>query len=386
MTILQNRYELLEVLAEGGENVVYFAKDQHTQERVVLKRTKNGIPPEAQTSWQRATTLLKQLDISTVAKVYDSFINVENMVTYGYVVQQYIDGETLESEYNRKRYTQTEILSITREVMAIVCQLQEFRPPILHRDIKPANIIRRKRDGKLILLDFGLATELQDKEFGHTMGVGTFGYQAPEQLSGFPTLNTDVYSVGVIALQFLTRREPKDLLWGNTLEWESSAQLLHDDWKNWLKQSLAPTEERFEDAEDALEAINHHGFGEKRRKTAQSEIPKTKQTKRNKHTKEAPSESMVGSRQTHQKSSKTPAASTDQNLENDRHMARVNILLEEEARRTQRYFMYSIIAFFIVGFFAIPFIWHYNKKRKELRMMSELNKLQYLRDNGFNQD
>ena len=382
MTILQNRYELLKVLAEGGENVVYFAKDKHTQERVVLKRTKNGIPPADQTSWQRATTLLKQLELSTVAKVYDSFVNVENMVTYGYVVQQFIDGETLKAEYNRKRYTQTEILSIVRETMTIVCQLQEFSPPILHRDIKPANIIRRKHDGKLILLDFGLATEYQEKELGHTMGVGTFGYQAPEQLSGFPTLNTDVYSVGVIALHLLTRREPKDLLWGNSLEWESSAQLLHDDWKNWLKRALAPTEERFDDADEALEALNHSDFGQRRRKPTTTDTPPLQQSKRSDRRQEPQSEPMVATRSTTPKS-KTKSAPQ---IESDRHVAKVNLLLEKEARRTQRYFMYSVIAFFVVGFFAVPFIWHYNKKRKELRMMSELNKLQYLRDNGIHQD
>ena len=129
MTILNERYELLELLAEGGENIVYFAKDLHTQERIVLKRTKNGIPPEDQTSWKSETLLLQQLEINTVAKVYDSFISVEKMVTYGYVVQQYIEGETLQSEFNRKRYTQSEILTIVKEILQIVCQLQNLVHP-----------------------------------------------------------------------------------------------------------------------------------------------------------------------------------------------------------------------------------------------------------------
>ena len=351
MTILQERYELLELLAEGGENIVYFAKDLHTQEKVVLKRTENGIPPEDQRSWQRETLLLQQLEITTVAKVYDSFVDIEKMVSYGYVVQQYIDGETLESEFNRKRYTQSEILKILQDILKIVCQLQDFSPPILHRDIKPANIIRRNHDAKLVLLDFGLATEHQNKDFGHTMGVGTIGYQSPEQLSGFPTLNTDVYSVGVIALQLLTRREPRDLLWGNTLKWENSAQFLHKDWRDWLAKSLAPAESRFEDAHDALIPLQKPHFGQKVRATTPP--PKISTPPVTQKPQLIP---------THKPVPQTlPAPDTySPPVRTHRHQA------EQDLRKAKQYFVFSILAFFFVGFFAVPFIWHFNRKKKEL--------------------
>ena len=356
MTILQERYELLKLLAEGGENIVYFSKDLHTQEQVVLKRTKNGIPAEDQGSWKRATVLLQQLEISTVAKVYDAFVDVEKMVSYGYVVQQYIDGETLASEFARKRYTQSEILTAVKEIMAIVCQLQEFSPPILHRDIKPANIIRHSRDGKLILLDFGLATEHQNKDFGHTMGVGTLGYQAPEQLSGFPTLNTDVYSVGVIALQLLTRREPRDLLWGNTLKWESSAQFLHKDWRDWLTKSLAPAESRFEDAQDALMSLQKSHFGQKvRQSTTPIPVPK----------KSPPPAISIESQKRAPQSQPQPQPAIVPNTSSP-PVRRSRRQKHPDLQKTKQYFVLSILAFFLVGFFAVPFIWHFNKKRKEL--------------------
>ena len=349
MTVLQERYELLELLAEGGENIVYFAKDLHTQERVVLKRTKNGIPAEDQSSWKRETLLLQQLEISTVAKVYDSFVNVEKMVSYGYVVQQYIDGETLASEFDRKRYTQSEILTVIKEILGIVCQLQEFSPPILHRDIKPANIIRQSKDGKLILLDFGLATEHQNKDFGHTMGVGTLGYQAPEQLSGFPTLNTDVYSVGVIALQLLTRREPRDLLWGNTLKWESSAQFLHKDWRDWLTKTLASSESRFEDAQDALIPLQKPHFGQKIRRTP---VPEPQRS--------APMPQADVIQQPAPKPLPIPTTYSPP-------ARKVRFQTEQDLQKAKQYFVFSIIAFFFVGFFAVPFIWHFNRKKMELQ-------------------
>lgn len=364
MTILQDRYKLLNVVAEGGENVVYLAKDTHTQEQVILKRTKNGLAPEDRSSWQQETLLLKQLHIDTVAKVYDTFVHVSDMVAYGYVVQQYIDGTTLDKEFEQKRYTGTEVLTVIQDILSIVCQLQEFSPPILHRDIKPNNIIRRQQDGKLVLLDFGLATEQQDREFGHTIGVGTLGYQAPEQLFGQPALNTDVYSVGVIALQFLTRKEPQSLLWGNILKWESSAQFLHKDWKKWLTNALAPTKERFRDAEDALNVLRQTDFGRKvKAAPAQNTFQTTKTTQtiqESQHSNKQTAAIMTDPKPQHTlwdtKVHQQPPIQTPN---------RYPTTQDDELQRTKQMLVASGCSFFFLGFFAIPFIvYFYNKKNR----------------------
>ena len=365
MSILHNRYKLMNVVAEGGENIVYLAKDTHTQERVILKRTKNGLAPENRATWQEETILLKQLHIDTVAKVYDTFVHVSDMVAYGYVVQQYIEGETLDKEFQRKRYTSTEVLTMIQDILSIVCQLQEFSPPILHRDIKPSNIIRRQQDDTLVLLDFGLATEQQDREFGHTVGVGTLGFQAPEQLFGEPTLNTDVYSVGVIALQFLTRKEPQSLLWGNILKWESSAQFLHQDWKEWLTKTLAPTDERFRDAEDALTILLQSDFG--RKVKASSASPDT--SKRSDFVKDVHrSNPKYKSPSPRTKSTKNPEEqlwnpSPKQTPQNrpSQHTDSQN----EELQKTKQMLVASGCSFFFLGLFAVPFIiYFYNKKKR----------------------
>lgn len=353
MTRLNDRYDLMNVLAEGGESVVYLAKDGHTQERVVIKRTKNGISLKDGTDWKRGVTLLKQLDIDSVARVYDAFLHESDLVTYGYVVQQYIEGETLEAEFNRKRYTQTEALETVRCIMGIVKQLQDFSPPILHRDIKPSNILRRMRDGKLVLLDFGLATEQQSSEFGHTLGVGTVGYQAPEQIEGTPKLNTDVYSVGVIALQLLTRRDPKDLLWGYDLKWESAAQFLHEDWRNWLTKALADSDKRFVDAATALTQLEKPGFGD--RKSPQPTMP-PKPPPVSHHHETIELETMNASR-----SSPTPSfqhpPSRRRNLTQSNH---------NELQQTKQLLVASGCSFFFLGIFALPFIYHFYKKKQKL--------------------
>jgi len=357
MTILQERYELIQVLAEGGENLVYLAKDKHTQEQVILKRTKNGILPEAREKWKQQVKLLQQLDLSTVATVYDSFIHVSEMVSYGYVVQQYIHGENLEQEYQRKRYNNREVIEIVREVLAIVCELQELSPPILHRDIKPSNIIRNHTNQKLILLDFGLATEQQNKEFGHTIGVGTLGYQAPEQLLGQPTLATDVYSVGVLALQLLTRREPKDLLWGHHLKWESSAQFLHEDWKQWLSKVLAPTEERFPDAHTALEALLKPSFAQKNR--TQRTEPTPSQSKQS----PPPIASSPSTEQPTVHRQPPPIQSRD--LQKD-SMINKQVRRQADINKNNQLLVASGCSFFFLGVFAIPFIYFFWNKKKRL--------------------
>ncbi len=371
MTRLNNRYDLMNVLAEGGESVVYMAKDTHTQERVVIKRTKNGISLDDGTNWKRGVTLLKQLDIDSVARVYDAFLHESDLVTYGYVVQQYVEGETLEAEFNRKRYTQNEVLETVRDIMGIVQQLQDFSPPVLHRDIKPSNIIRRMRDGKLVLLDFGLATEQQFSEFGHTLGVGTLGYQAPEQIEGTPKLNTDVYSVGVIALQLLTRRHPKDLLWGYDLKWESAAQFLHEDWRDWLKSALADTDERFVDAATALIPLEKHGFGQRTSQPPPS-IPKQKSDPATQQSNAKP-ETMTANR-----SSRAPSFNQPTSFDQPPARTQPTPSNRNELQQTKQFLVASGCSFFVLGIFAIPFIAYFYQKKK--RLEREMNQDQMNQD------
>ena len=87
---------------------------------------------------------------------------------------------------------------------------------VIHRDIKPANIIRRQQDNKLVLIDFGavkqvrtVANSIQDRRA--TVSIGTPGYMSTEQGRGKPRANSDIYGLGIIAIQALTGLEPGDL-------------------------------------------------------------------------------------------------------------------------------------------------------------------------------
>jgi serine/threonine protein kinase len=97
-------------------------------------------------------------------------------------------------------------------LLEIVAYLHTRTPPVIHRDIKPSNIMRRK-NGRLVLLDFGSvrATTPMTLEPALTM-AGTFGFMAPEQLRGLAEPASDLYAVGMVAAVLLSRRKPGDLV------------------------------------------------------------------------------------------------------------------------------------------------------------------------------
>ena len=109
-------------------------------------------------------------------------------------------------------------------------------------------------DGKLSLIDFGIAVDDVHKTVGRTVGVGTFGYQALEQVNGDPTTRSDLYSVGVIAVELFTKTSPTTLLTNRgVLEWQRKCMDLPTKWYRWLERMLdAEPQNRFASAEEAI--------------------------------------------------------------------------------------------------------------------------------------
>jgi len=249
------RYKLEKKIGEGGENIVYLATDIQENKSVVIKRGKHSLNIKNRLKWDQEANLLKQLHMPNIVSYIDAFVGTVKLAEYGYLVQEFIAGKSLKEEYLEIRYTQDQVHDIIEEILEILVDLQELTPPVIHRDLKPANIMRRTASGKLVLIDFGLAIDHRDSDLGHTMAAGTLGYQSPEQISGFPSPASDVYSVGVIAVELLSRRPPSELLWGQKLKWESSVFSVKKSWKQWLSQALSNEEERFPTAQSALIAL-----------------------------------------------------------------------------------------------------------------------------------
>jgi hypothetical protein len=130
---------------------------------------------------------------------------------------------------------------------------------VIHRDIKPSNIMRRDSDNKLILIDFGAAKEVISgrENISSTIEIGTWAYMPSEQREGYPQFASDIYAVGLMAIQALTGLAVGEIRKDNKLEF-----ILPDavNVSQWLADILTKMvrydfRHRYRDATEALNAL-----------------------------------------------------------------------------------------------------------------------------------
>jgi len=132
-----------------------------------------------------------------------------------YLVQEYIDGQSLEDEIKELGHLdETSVISLLEDVLPILAFIHTHH--VVHRDLKPDNLIRRRDNGKIVLIDFGAVKEIRTKlitgeQTALTIGIGTQGYTPSEQLSGKPRYSSDIYALGMTAIHALTGKSPTDL-------------------------------------------------------------------------------------------------------------------------------------------------------------------------------
>lgn len=213
--LLHSQYRLLEILGQGGMGTTYKGQRINDGKILAVKEILLHRIDSMKTVdlFQREASVLRQLDHEGVPEYFDDFSHGQGK-SYGfYLIQEYIDGQTLEEEFEKKRSSEKEVLTIVAELLDIVSYLQNLSPPVVHRDIKPKNIMRDKVTNKLVLIDFGAVRDVvRERVSGGSTVAGTFGYMAPEQFMGIAERNTDIYAVAATAIALLTRREPHELL------------------------------------------------------------------------------------------------------------------------------------------------------------------------------
>jgi len=167
---------------------------------VAVKQNQDASSASVRAFTQEAE-LLARLQHSNLPRVTDHFIEVSG---YQYLVMDYVAGENLDGLVERQgRLDERTALAMLSEVMDAVAYLHQQQPPIIHRDVKPSNLIRRQLDGRIILVDFGLAKQ-QVAGGGTLTGARavTPGFAPPEQYFGRTDARSDVYSLGA-TLYFL---------------------------------------------------------------------------------------------------------------------------------------------------------------------------------------
>lgn len=226
------------VLGEGASAVTFKALDDLGR-TVCVKQYKTSVQVADRDRIQREIEVLKRLNHPQIPTVFGSYIDTVNGRDLLHVVQEFVDGEDLSSWSKSNRLEQSTVLEILIDTLGVLGHLHTAQPPILHRDIKPSNLMRRL-DGRIVLIDFGQAVQDVHRTLGQTMVTGTIGYQAPEQIVGEATPKSDVYSVGVIAVELLTGTPAYKMLQGQTLRWERHCRRLPLSVQEWLDAVLHP--------------------------------------------------------------------------------------------------------------------------------------------------
>lgn len=212
--IVQERYQIIEKLGQGGFGITYKAYDrQQSNLIVVVKQIKivenNGDKEVTRDSdylarLEREANALNHLEYSAIPRFYNSLFEGE----YYYIVQEYIAGWNLSKEIRPgEPIEEGEALNILQEILPILQFVHDNN--IIHRDIKPANIIRRESDHKLFLIDFGAVKEIVTEHTNAsgihlTIAIHSPGYTPPEQFHGQPILNSDIYALGIMMMQAVT--------------------------------------------------------------------------------------------------------------------------------------------------------------------------------------
>ncbi|MCC5897601.1 MAG: protein kinase [Phormidium sp. BM_Day4_Bin.17] len=216
---LRGRYRPTKPLARGGFGRTYIAVDEDRLNTFcVIKQllpqdngtdvTEGSYDKTISLFYQEATQLSKLGEHPHIPTLF-AFFEEEGRL---YLVQEYVDGQTLWHEMERLgAFSETKIREILVQLLPVLRYVHQNN--VIHRDITPVNILRRNRDGKLMLIDFGVSKQLTKTALAEPgTKVGTMGYAPLEQLrSGQAYPASDIYSLGVSCLQLLTNTRPDSL-------------------------------------------------------------------------------------------------------------------------------------------------------------------------------
>ncbi|MBF2002889.1 MAG: protein kinase [Synechococcales cyanobacterium M58_A2018_015] len=219
--VLASRYHILRPLGSGGFGETFLARDSHLpgQPICVVKQLKPAFVTSEQSFLvaqrlfnQEAEILYRLGNHDQIPRLLAHF-QQENKF---YLVQEFIAGWSLDQELrHRKRLNQGEVVALLSDLLQVLAFVHGQR--VIHRDIKPSNLIRRQSDHRIVLIDFGAVKQVSSQpipsmgQTSFTIAVGSPGYMPAEQQSSAPRFSSDIYAVGMVALQALTDISPKDL-------------------------------------------------------------------------------------------------------------------------------------------------------------------------------
>ena len=230
---IQGRYYVVKQLGRGGVGVTFLAQDQQCfDSQCVVKQLKPKSSNDktleiARRLFNREAEIMNRLGhCDRIPRLLAYFEHRNDF----FLVQELIEGHDLSQEIIAgEPWSEEKTIALLTDILDVLLIVQQYS--VIHRDLKPSNLMRRHKDQKIVLIDFGsvkqVSTQIIDAagEVKQTVAVGTKSYMPMEQMMGRPGFYSDIYAVGVIAIQALTGVPPKqytvnqngELVWRNCL-------------------------------------------------------------------------------------------------------------------------------------------------------------------------
>jgi serine/threonine protein kinase/tetratricopeptide (TPR) repeat protein len=205
-TLLAQRYQIVQMLGQGGMGAVYKATDVELNRTVALKVIRSDLARDKAIvdRFKQELLLAHQVTHRNVIRIYD-LSEADGMK---FITMEYVEGENLLTLiHEKKKFSPSEAV----EIMQQVCRALEasHNVGVIHRDLKPQNIMR-DTTGRVVVMDFGLARTLEGEGMTQSGAlVGTIEYMSPEQALGKPLdQRSDIFALGLIFYEMLTGQMP----------------------------------------------------------------------------------------------------------------------------------------------------------------------------------
>ncbi|MEY2597412.1 MAG: hypothetical protein RL182_495 [Actinomycetota bacterium] len=209
--LIDNRYELLRILANGGMGTIYEGLDTRLDRKVAVKIMHPHLAQDEEfiTRFIREAKAAASLSHPNIVNVMDQGWN-QSGIPAVFLVMELVEGQTLRELISSKgSFSVNETINYLSPVISALAAAHQIG--IVHRDIKPENILI-SNDGRIKIADFGLA---RGTNLGQTMTaeasviLGSVSYLSPEQVQrGISDARSDIYSIGVMAFEMLTGKRP----------------------------------------------------------------------------------------------------------------------------------------------------------------------------------
>ena len=206
--IVNQRYEVISILGQGGTAITYEVKDLESQNHVAMKvLALNQINDwKVIDLFEREAKALANLNHPKIPQYIDYFyLDIETTRCF-YLIQELIIGRSLANLVEKGwHFQENEVREIAQQILSILVYLHSLNPTVIHRDIKPSNL-KFHADGRLMLVDFGISKQLTPDELTRlgARGALTRGYAPPEQYVGGTDERSDIFAVGGVIYYLLT--------------------------------------------------------------------------------------------------------------------------------------------------------------------------------------